>query len=245
MTGSQSVCTVLVAPTTEALFCLPPRSVRDDQTLRAPVPWYQPSRKAVTRKPDDVVETNSGNDSPDSTLALPVYPSMACSLPRWRISQCGSPGSEFSFGAALRYGRAGPVTGWLACAADGDDDVHPVAAAAAPAAAMPRKALRVVLPATTVSMPRRRAAAPGRRTIHNQYLIWAARYDSGQPSASSSGTSAVASSSGAVSTTPLTSDLALPSRPAASSRPAARAAPRPAFSSTSRVACGIVTPGTS
>ena len=103
-TGSQSVTTVLVGCTTAALFCLAPCTGPEDQTLRAPVPWYQPSRNAVTRKPLEVVETNSGNDSPVSTLAVPVYPSISCSAPRLRSCQCGSPGSEFS-GTGGFHGR--------------------------------------------------------------------------------------------------------------------------------------------
>src|SRR5215469_9173999 len=112
ITGSQSVWTVLVGAATEALFWRPPRRFLDCQTLRAPSPWYQPSRNAVTVKPEDCVETNSGNDSPGSTLALPAYPSMACSLPRWRAAQCGSPGSEFS-AAGVRHARVALTAfGW-------------------------------------------------------------------------------------------------------------------------------------
>src|ERR1700749_4887200 len=95
-TGSQSATTVLVGCTTAALFCRAPCTGPEDQTWRAPVPWYQPSRNAVTRKPVEVVETNSGNDSPVSTLAVPVFPSISCSAPRLCSCQCASPGSEFS-----------------------------------------------------------------------------------------------------------------------------------------------------
>ena len=71
-TGSHSVRTVLVEPVSPGAFCRWPRSEPDCQTWRAPSPPYQPSRNARTRNPDDVVETNSGNDSPVSTLAAPA-----------------------------------------------------------------------------------------------------------------------------------------------------------------------------
>ncbi len=61
-------------------------------------------------KPRAVVDTNSGNDSPVSTLALPAYPSISCSAPRWRITHSEVPGSAFS-GTGLRHGRAVAAAG--------------------------------------------------------------------------------------------------------------------------------------
>ena len=93
---------MLVDPVRLGAFCRWPRSEPDCQTCRAPSPPYQPSRKARTRKPEEVVETNNGNGWPVSTLAAPAYPMIAFAAPRWRISQCGSPGSEFSDTARRR-----------------------------------------------------------------------------------------------------------------------------------------------
>ena len=72
-------------------------------------------------KPRAVVDTNSGNDSPVSTLALPAYPSISCSAPRWRITHSEVPGSAFS-GTGLRHGRA------VAAAGRGSGGAHDAAA---------------------------------------------------------------------------------------------------------------------
>ncbi len=140
--GSQSVCTVLVEPVRPGAFCRWPRSEPDCQTCRAPSPWYQPSRKARTRNPGEVVDTNSGNDCPVSTLARPAYPLIASAAPRWRISQRGSPGSEFS-ATARRPVLARGVA--LTVAAGPELVLQPDAAASAPAAPRPRKA-RLLVP---------------------------------------------------------------------------------------------------
>src|SRR5215469_5956978 len=166
ITGSQSVTTVLVGWVTAGRFCRPPRTGPEDQTRRAPVPWYQPSRNAVTRKPRDLAETNSGNGSPVSTLDLPAYPSMSCSPPRCRSAQCGSPGFEFSGAGGRRVLR-----GSACWAPDGPEAVvHPAAAPATPAAARPRNARRLVFGSIRVSMPRSAERMRHRRARHNQLL---------------------------------------------------------------------------
>jgi len=111
---------------------------------------YQPSRNALARNPDEVVETNNGNDSPVSTLAAPAYPSIACGDPRWRISQSGSPTSEFSETARCRVTRV-IVDGSDACPA-GPADRQSLAATAAdpripviPSAPSPRNARLLAL----------------------------------------------------------------------------------------------------
>src|SRR5579872_3062796 len=155
-----------------ALFCRAPCTGPEDQTLRAPVPWYQPIRNAVTRNPLEVVETNSGNDSPVSTLEVPVYPSISCSAPRLCSCQCGSPGSEFS-GTGGFHGRGDAVSaaGWPDAAGRPKSFAAPDATpAATPAAARPRKARRLVFPSTPVSMPRMEVCMSGGRTIRDQYL---------------------------------------------------------------------------
>src|ERR1035438_10031588 len=104
--GSQSVWTGLVGPMRAGSGWRCPGTRPDCQTLRAPAPPYQPIRNAVTRNPGDVVETNSGNDSPVVTLAWPAYPSMSCCAPRCVIGQPGSPGRAFSSTGAARRGVA-------------------------------------------------------------------------------------------------------------------------------------------
>ncbi len=139
-------------------FCLWPRCGPDCHTFRAPWPWYQPSRYAVTWYPVEVDETNSGNGSPCRTLTLPAYPSISCSAPRWRITQCGSPGRAFSaIGAVGRGDRLAvvpavllPVVGLEQAAA---------AAPTAPATAAPRNARRPSLPSPLMRI---RMPQPGR-----------------------------------------------------------------------------------
>ncbi len=104
-------------------------------------------RNALTRNPGAVVETNSGNDCPVSTLAAPAYPMIALAAPRWRISQCGSPGSEFSAtarrrgrGVGVLTGRAGATAGLPLHA-----DVTAIAAPATPNTPRPRN-VRLLAP---------------------------------------------------------------------------------------------------
>src|ERR1700722_15490309 len=59
--GSQSTATMLVPSDTVAVRCAPPRTVFDFHSRRAPCPWYQPSRYAVTVNERAVVDTNSGS----------------------------------------------------------------------------------------------------------------------------------------------------------------------------------------
>jgi hypothetical protein len=136
-----------VASDTVAVRCAPPRTVPDFHSWRAPCPWYQPSRYAVTANEREVVDTNSGSGSPASTLAWPAYPSISCAVPRWRITQSEVPGSEFS-GTGLRHARAVAACG-LGATASLQADTAP----ATPAAARPRNALRLVCPSTRASIP--------------------------------------------------------------------------------------------
>ncbi len=129
---------MLVGPVRPGAFCRWPRSEPDCQTCRAPSPRYQPSRKARTRKPDAVVDTNSGNDCPVSTLAAPAYPMIAFAAPRWRISQRGSPGREFSDSKRGRLLARGVAP--LPAGLESPPVVHPAAVAAIPNAPRPRNA---------------------------------------------------------------------------------------------------------
>ena len=70
-------------------------------------------------KPRAVVDTNSGNDSPGSTLACPAYPSISCSAPRCLITQSEVPGSEFSGTAAAPRRAAAAADGRGAAAGGG------------------------------------------------------------------------------------------------------------------------------
>ena len=94
-------------------------------------------------KPRAVVETNSGNDSPVSTLAWPAYPSISCSAPRCRTTHSEVPGSEFS-GTGLRHDLALAAAG--RAAAERATLLQADTAPATPAAARPRNALRLVCP---------------------------------------------------------------------------------------------------
>ena len=96
-------------------------------------------------------ETNSGNDSPDSTLARPAYPSISCSAPRLLTGQSAAPGSR----ASVTGSRAlpGPTAEGAAPApaapAGGLPSVSrrltPAAAPRPAAPARPMNALRVVV----------------------------------------------------------------------------------------------------
>ena len=83
-----------------------------------------------------MVDTNNGDDCPGSTLAAPVYPMIAFAAPRWRISQRGSPGREFS--DTTRRPVLARGTGPLAADPESPLLVHPAAAAAIPKAPRPR-----------------------------------------------------------------------------------------------------------
>ena len=70
--GPHLASTVLVGLISSGWRCRCPFTGPDFHTSRASSPWYQPIRKALTRKERAVVDTYSVIGSPGSTLACPA-----------------------------------------------------------------------------------------------------------------------------------------------------------------------------
>src|SRR5215469_11153290 len=141
--GPQTASTVLVGWIRAGLRCRWPGTVPDRQTSLAPAPPYQPIRNAFTRNERAVVDAYSVIGSPGSTLACPVYPSIASGAPKCLIGQFGSPSRELSLAvrrcAAGRAGAAGP---FLPVSPEPDSFAATAATPVAPTTAKPTKARR-------------------------------------------------------------------------------------------------------
>src|SRR6266700_7165390 len=112
--------------------CLEPATCAEVQIRRAPLPWYQPMRKACARNHGPVVPTYSVTRWPSRAYTWLANPAMPACEPR--ISQAVVPGLSFSWmtqracipsgpGNVAGPAAAGPAVVAPALTRAGGDDV--------------------------------------------------------------------------------------------------------------------------